>query len=328
MASESASNVAEQLPRETEADIFADQATIMTSSIAEGTHNKQMCVVDVMHKLRLDNIQPFYVTSRDQDTLDDWMYDLEYQLKQKGIEKSKWALVLRCKVPDLDLSLEGGVRKSFKAMRNYILREYGPDDPWSVILTRIMAYQPAKIKPSKAIGDLLRLQNLATRVAQRVFESKKELPIMLESVIPRLVTVKLEMGIPTITKNQLLAAKTNKRDTKLTDYSKLLGWKSFPYLLEFPNIHQEIIRDYTKVTEDQEPERHVAIRPQPQEEGAEGYFKALNPPPLHYQPPVNAIREKRPADNSSSQFPPKKQQKRDGQRRYAAKQQGNRSSPL
>ena len=69
------------------------------------------------------------------------MHDLEQQLKIKGVDKSKWALVLRCKVPDLDLTIDPTVGRDYEKLRDNILNEYGLDDPWGVILTRIMGYQ-------------------------------------------------------------------------------------------------------------------------------------------------------------------------------------------
>ena len=170
-----------------------------------------------------------------------------------------------------------------------------------------MVYQLVQIKPSRAVGDLQRLQNLATRVALRVYKGTKELPMILESVIPYLVTVKLEISIPTIIKNQLLAVKEKGKAVHLMNYSKLFGWKSFPYYLEFPNVYQNIIRDYSKISEDTELERYVSIRTLLIKAGAAAYYTALNPPPPQHQ--VNFVapakqQEKRKAFNKQKSFKP------------------------
>ena len=90
--------------------------------------------------------------------------------------------------------------------------------------------------------------------------------------------VKLEIGIPTITRNQLMPQKINGKAPTLIDYKKKLRWKSFPYYLEFNNLHQDIISDYTCLTEADELENHVPIRVTSAEQGAAAYYTTLNPP--------------------------------------------------
>ena len=197
---------------------------------------------------------------RKPSTLEDWLYDFEQQLKNRAIQRSKWGLALKCKMPGLDLGPEDSQTTDYDELRDNILKQYGPEDPWGVMLTRLFGYQPHEIPPYKAIGDLRRLQNLMTRVAQRVYKGKPELAHVVGELIPRLISVKLEMGIPTVTKNQLLSIQSKTTTPTLADYKRLLDWERFPFNLEFRVNYTDMVHDYTKLKAEDEDEQRPSVR--------------------------------------------------------------------
>ena len=73
----------------------------------------------------------------------------------------------------------------------------------------------------------------------------------MNDLTPYLISVKLEMGIPMVTKNQLLSLHSKTTTPTLTEYKKLLDWERFPFNLEFGVVYRDMIHDYTKLKEEE-----------------------------------------------------------------------------
>ena len=149
-------------------------------------------------------------------------------------------------------------------------------------MTRILVYGPHHNPPELAIGDLRRLQTLTIRVAERLFHGQAGLPFLIKQTIPRLINAKLEAGVPTITKNQLVILQRSEVGATppptLDEYKDLLEDERFPFDLDYPPMHQELIHDYTKIKPEDDRNKRPSIRLAATPEGVAIYYAAMNPP--------------------------------------------------
>ena len=288
------------MARETEADLYADdvavtrpapaaqgavsmmtpgasaEAAAPSSSATTTKVSNDLRIIDIIHKMGIEDIQPFPIDTRNHESLEDWIYDLEEQLEQKAIQRSKWPLALRCKIRGMSIKRES-LEEDYDTLRDKVLEAHGPKNPWMMMLTRLFEYQPRNIPPNKAIGDLRRLSALMERVARRKYAGRPEmLNFVVSEVLPDLFGAKIEMGIPTITKSQLLSLQAKEGPITLDDYKKCLVLNRFPFLLDWPVRHQEMRHDYTAIKPEDDAEeipRIGAVGQTP-----EAVTAALNPP--------------------------------------------------
>ena len=114
-----------------------------------------------------------------------------------------------------------------------------------------------------------------------MFHDRPELPFIINNIIPWLINAKLEVGVPTITKNQLVTLQN--RDIRTTpptldEYKDLLEDERYPFNLDYPNMHQELIHDYTTVKPEDNHNKYPGIRLAATLEGIATYYTAMNPP--------------------------------------------------
>jgi len=127
--------------RETAADIQADLATASPATSPQPSTEGSIQYVDVSTKSGVKDIQPFRVDRRDPSSLEDWLYDFENELSVRDIPPQKWVQILKSKLPRAEV-VNAKMLHSYEALRDAILKRWGPPDPWGAMLVRLYNYAP------------------------------------------------------------------------------------------------------------------------------------------------------------------------------------------